>query len=194
LSVISIMGFSVGCGRTQQTNMSVLDAAGVSPDAIDQLRRLGMSGQEIQQVSIVYHGGMDRQSCISLVKIAHQQHEAFTYGSAAAGLLAAGMKQESVLELARLDQLRTWAGEAQALRLAEVPDEVILELAKRRASGQPTVSGPKIAKLRNLGAPARELLDDIRAGLTDSRADQLIAWRSRSSQRQGFVRQIGRRR
>ena len=46
------------------------------------------------------------------------------------------MNENSVMQLVRLDQLTLFAGEAAAMRLAGLSDDVILEVARQRSKGE----------------------------------------------------------
>jgi hypothetical protein len=182
-----------GCNKLRQTDMSGLDAAGMQFEAVEQLRTLQVKDTEVQQLVLAHGAGTSDQTCVELVRIAHGRHQLFASGEAVAGLIDAGLQESSLIELARLDQLGLWAGEAQAMRLAGVSDQVIIEVARRRAAGQSTLSGSRIAALRNFGLPDRQLVAEIQRGTTDAQADQMIARRN-ALVGHSFVRQRGRRR
>jgi hypothetical protein len=86
--------------------------------------------------------GFSDDSCVSIVEIYHQHGKPFTAGESVAGLVQASMDENAILELARMDQLGVNVGEFQAMRLAGLSDEIILETAKHEAAGTPSPSGP----------------------------------------------------
>src|SRR5205085_2675178 len=106
----------------------------------------------------------------------------------------AGMQEDSVLALARLNQLGLQTGEAQAMRLAHLSDRVILAIAERRAAGTPSLSGPTAAALQNAGLTEEQILAEIARGTTDAEANATIARRNAAAANRGFVRQSRRSR
>jgi len=184
---------SAGCNKAQQTNMSALDAAGIPPEVIDQLKGLQVTEVEVQQLVLAHQAGMSDEGCIEMVRIAHSHHQPFSSAEAVTGLMNSGMKESSVLEMARLNLVPMWAGEAQAMRLAGVPESMIMIVARRRAAGQPTISGDRIVKLRNTGMPDSQIIAEIQKGTTDAQADRMIAYHEALMTTHGFVRQSGRR-
>jgi hypothetical protein len=184
----------VGCKKLHHTDLTPLDQAGMYFNSVEQLRQLGVTEPEVAQLVPARQAGLTDQTCIALVQIVHGRHEQFNDGQAVAGLLGAGLEERSVLELERLDQLGLWSGEAQAMRLSGLSDQVILAVAMRRAAHQPVVSSPKVTALQNAGLSEKQILADIDGGITDSQADAVIAERTNAAGGHGFVRQRGRRR
>ena len=79
--------------------------------------------------------GLSDPSCVVLIKLARSRHKPFDDGQSIADLLATGSSEQTVVELAHLNQLGLWAGEARALRLAGLSDKVIVATAQRRSQG-----------------------------------------------------------
>jgi hypothetical protein len=131
---------------------------------------------------------------VDLVRLARDRKQPFTGGDGIAGLATAGLQENSIVELARLNQLASWGGQAQIMRLAGLSDEVILHVARRRAAGQTVLSGVKVAELQNTGISQADLLGLVDRGTTDAEADAFIAHRKALATSHGFVRQRGRRR
>jgi len=183
-----------GCNKVRQTNMTPLDAAGMHPDSLEQLHKYQVSDNEVQQVVIAGRAGMSEQGCVELVGIARSRHSVFNQGDAVAGLLGAGMKESSVMQIVRLNQLTLFAGEAAAMRLAGLSDEVILDVARRRSKGQAVVTGARLAELRDAGFSNAQLVAAVDRGMTDKEADQAIARHDYAVGGHTFVRQHGRRR
>jgi hypothetical protein len=163
-------------------------------NSVEQLRQLKISDAEVQQLVLAHQAGLTDAACIELVRISHARQEIFASGQAAGGLLGAGFHEDSVLELARLNQLGAWSGEAQAMRLAGLSDEVVLAVAKRRAAGQPVLSSRKIADLQNAGLTQNEIIAQINRGATDADADEIVARRNYAAGGHSFVHQRGMRR
>src|SRR6266566_5970107 len=180
LSLIFLLSLSA-CKRAEQTNPQPLDEAGMWTNSVNELRILNVSNAEIGELTKARQGGLSDPSCVELIKLARSRHQHFSGGQHIADLLAAGSSEQMVVELARLDQLGLWAGEAQALRLAGLSDKVILAVAQRRSQGLPVLSGEKLAGLRNAGASDAVILDFVQKGFTDEQASNYIAHREHTS-------------
>ena len=169
------------CKRVEQTNTQPLDEAGMWSNSVNELRTLNVSNAEIGELTKARQGGLSDPSCIELIKLARSRRQPFSGGQPIADLLAAGSSEQTVVELARLDQLGLWAGEAQALRLAGLSDKVILAVAQRRSRGLPVLSGGKLAGLKNSGASDAVILDFVQKGITDEQASNYIAHREHTT-------------
>jgi hypothetical protein len=184
-----------GCKtKTPPTDMGALDEAGMWFNSIDQLRNFHMTNPEVQQLAVARQAGVSDQDCVELVRLARSRGLTFSEGETVAGLISAGLAENSVLELDRLNQLDSWGGQAQILRLAGISDAVILDVAHRRAAGQTVLSGDKISDLQNAGLSQRELLAMIDRPTTDAEADAFIARKKYLAGGHSFVSQRGRRR
>src|SRR5882762_11086807 len=117
----------------QQTNTQALDEAGMWSNSVSELRTLNVSNAEIGELTKAREGGLSDPSCVELIKLARSRQQPFTGGQPIADMLAAGSSEQTVLELARMNQLGLWAGQAQALRLAGLSDTIILAVADRRS-------------------------------------------------------------
>jgi hypothetical protein len=173
----------------QTTTTQALDEAGMWSNSISELRTLNVSNAEIGELSKARQAGLSDPSCIELIKLARGRQQPFAGGQAIADLLATGSSEQTVVELARLNQLGLWSGEAQALRLAGLSDKVILAVAERRSQGLPVMSGGKIAGLKNSGASEAVILDFIHKGLSDERVAEYIAQREHSAGGTGWTYQ-----
>jgi hypothetical protein len=172
----------VACKHAEQQNdTQALDEAGMWSNSVTELRTLKVSNAEITELSQARRGGLSDASCIELIKLARSRQQPFSGGQPIADLLAAGSSEQTVVELARLNQLGLWAGEAQALRLAGLSDTVILAVAERRSHGLPVLSGGNLAGLKNSGASETVILDFIHKGLSDERASEYIAQREHAT-------------
>jgi len=194
LSLILLLTLT-GCKRAeQQTSTQALDEAGMWSHSVSELRSLNVSNAEISELTKARQGGLSDPSCIELIRLARSRQKPFSGGQSIADLLAAGSSEQTVLELARLDQLGLWAGQAQALRLAGLSDKVILAVAQRRSRSLPALSGEKLGELKNSGASDTVILDFIQKGITDAQASNYIAHREHTSGGTGWVYQGRRRR
>lgn len=173
--------------------MGPLDEAGMWFNSVDQLRDLHMTNPEVQQLALARQAGVSDQDCVELVRLARGRGLTFSSGDTVAGLISAGVAENSVLQLDRLNQLDSWGGQAQILRLAGISDEVILDVAHRRAAHQTVLSGAKVSDLQNAGLSQRELLAMIDRGTTDAEADAFIARKKYLAAGHSFVHQRGRR-
>jgi hypothetical protein len=182
------------CNGLRQTNMTPLDSAGMHPDSIEQLQRYQVSDAEVQQLLIAGHAGMSEKGCVELVRLARARHAVFVEGDAVAGLLGAGMKESSVMELVHLNQLMPFAGEAQAMRLAGISDDVVLDVARHRAKGDVVLAGARLAELRDAGYSNAQLVAALDHGMSDRQADEIITRHNYAVGGHSFVRQYGRRR
>lgn len=183
-----------GCKRLRSTDTRPLDKAGMWFRSIDELRGLGITDAEVAGLAKAREAGISDAGCIELMRTARGRKQPFASGDAIADLRRVGVSEPTILELARLDQLGLWVGEAQAIRLVGLSDTVLLAVARRRAAGQPVLSGPSIARLKNAELSESQILDLIARGTTDAQADALLAARQRAASSHGFVRYSRRRR
>jgi hypothetical protein len=183
-----------GCGKVRQTNMSQLDAAGMHAESIEQLHQYQVNADEVQQVLTMGRAGMSEQGCVELVGMARSRHRFFAEGDAVANLLGAGMKENSIIELVRLDQVNPFAGEAAAMRLAGLSEDVILDVARRRAKGETVLAGARLAELKDAGYSNAQLMAMLNRGMTDQQAADAVARHDYAVGGHSFVRQHGRRR
>lgn len=183
-----------GCNKLRHTNMSPLDAAGMHPDSLEQLHKYQVNDDEVQQILIAGRAGMSEQGTVGLIGIARSRHRVFAEGEAIAGLLGAGMKESSVMEIVRLDQLTPFGGEAAAMRLAGLSDDVVLDAARHHAKGETVLTGARLAELRDVGFSNAQLVAELDRGMTDRQADEAIARHNYAVGGHSFVRQHGRRR
>src|SRR5712671_3218788 len=174
LSLILLFSLAACKHAEQQTNTQALDEAGMWSNSVSELRTLNVSNAEIGELTKARQGGLSDPSCVELIKLARSHQQPFTGGQPIADLLATGSSEQTVVELARLDQLGLWAGQAQALRLAGLSDKVILAVAQRRSRGLPVLSGGKLAGLKNSGASDAVILDFVQKGITDEQASNYI--------------------
>ena len=101
--------------------------------SVPQLKTLNVSNAEIAELTKAHQAGLTDPSTVVLIQLARDHKAPFADGQSIAELLNAGSSEQTVLELARLNQLGIWAGEAEALRLAGLSDQIILAVAERRS-------------------------------------------------------------
>lgn len=179
LSVFAVAFLGAGCHRVMPTNTIPLDQSGLSFSAIQSLKSLDISDAEVAEIVKAKQGGLSDDGCVALVRLARSRNEKFHTGDDVVQLLGAGMAESTVIELAKLNQIGLWTGEAQAMRLAGLSDEIILETAHRRAAGKPVLSGASLANFKNAGMREGTLLQLVRRGVADSEAPEIIKLRRR---------------
>lgn len=177
------------CKHIKPIDTRPLDQAGMLYRSIEELRALDITDDEVVELAKVRQSGISDGACVELIRIARGRKEPFSSADAIAGLRRVGVSEDTVLELSRLNQLGLWVGEAQAMRLTGLSDQVLIAVARRRAAGAPVLSGPTIAKLKNAGLSDAEILWEIERGATDAQAEEIIALRRRAAAPIGFVRQ-----
>jgi hypothetical protein len=192
--IVASLLLLAACNRVHQTNMTPLDSAGMHPDSIEQLQKYQINDSEIQQVLTAGRAGMSEKGCVELIALARARQAVFAEGDAVAGLLGAGVRESSVIELVRLHQLMPFAGEAEAMRLAGISDEVVLEVARHRAKGDAVLAGARLAELRDAGFSNAQLVAALDRGISDKQADEIIARHNYAVGGHSFVHQNGRRR
>jgi len=144
-------------------------------DSVPQLKSLNVSNMEIAELRKAHEAGLNDPSAVVLIKLARDRRVPFADGQTVADLLNAGSSEETVLELARLNQLGAWGGEARAMRLTGLSDKIILAVAQRRSQGLPVLSGKKLGEIRNTGASDATILDFVRKGISEQLANDYIA-------------------
>jgi hypothetical protein len=164
-----------GCQRFHHTDTQPLLQSGFWSDTIQKLRDLNVGDSEVAELIKLRNAGFSDDSCVEFVQLARAQKQMFTGGDRAAGLLHAGLAEPTVMELGRLNQIDTWAPEAQSIRLAGYSDKVVLAVAHRRADHQPVASATSLVELKNTDVTEQQVLDMISRGLTDEQVGQKLA-------------------
>jgi len=168
----------------------MLDNSGMAYDAVQQLQTLNVTSPEIANIMKVYNAGFPEGDCVQIVRIFHGRGQAFNAGTAVAGLIQAGMNDRTVLQLASLNQLGPASGEYEAMHLAGLSDDIILEVAQHRAQGKPVLSGAALAGLKNTGLRGSTLLELTRRGVPDSEAHAIISFRRRGASDSQILRRF----
>jgi len=177
------------CKPAQKPDTEQADRMAMWLDSVPQLKSLNVSNAEIAELSKAHEAGLTDPSTVVLIKLARDHKIPFADGQSIADLLNAGSSEETVLELARLNQLGVWAGEASAMRLAGLPDKIILAVAHRRSQGLSVLSGKKLAELKNTGASDAMILEMVQKGDSEETATKFIAQRERAAGGHKFVYQ-----
>jgi hypothetical protein len=159
---------------TEQTNQMAMWL-----DSVPQLKTLGISNAEVNELKKAHEAGLTDPSSVVLVQLARDRHTPFVDGQSIADLLDAGSSEETVVQLARMNQLGLWAGEARAMKLAGFSDKIILAVAQRKSQGLPVLSGEKLAELKNTGASDATILEFVQRGISEKSASDYIAQRNR---------------
>jgi hypothetical protein len=156
-------------------------------DSVPDLKSLNVSNAEIGELSKAHGAGLSDAASVVLVRNARERKETFTNGQSIADLLRAGSSEQTVLELARLNQLGVWTGQAAAMRLAGISDKIILAVAQRRSKGLTVLSGQKLGELKNTGVSDAEIQEMVERGDSDETATRYIAARERAAGGHKFV-------
>jgi hypothetical protein len=181
LSVAALVCCIAGCHRVPPLDTKPLDTAGMSYDTIQELKALQITAPEVTELAAARQGGLSDSGCVQIVKTYRSRNQAFDAGDAVAGLIRAQVRAATVLELAQLNQLGLNAGELQAMRLAGLSDDILLEVARHHAAGTPVLAGVSLANLKNVGVREGTLLELVRRGVPDSQAAAIIAVRRRGA-------------
>lgn len=185
------LAFSVvGCQRLQPLDTSPLDRCGMSYDAIQELKKLNITASEIAEIAQARQAGLPDADCVEVLRIYRGRGQAFDAGNALAGLAQVGLREETILQLARLNQLGRGWGELQAMRLAGLSDSIVLEVARHHAQGQPVLGGASLARLKNAGMREATLLELARRGVPDAQADAILSARRHGASEADILRRF----
>src|SRR5215472_8840090 len=187
-SLLAVALLLAACTPAQKTDDQA-DQVALWLTSVPELKPLNVSNAEFAQLSKAHEAGLSDPSSVALIKLARARQKPFTDGQSIADLLNAGSSEQTVVELARLNQLGLWAGEASAMRLAGLSDKIILAVAKRRSQNLSVLSGGKLAELKNVGASDAVIMDMIEKGVSEAAASSYIAQRERAAGGHGFVYQ-----
>src|SRR5260221_10775046 len=187
--------FAGGCQQHLLTDYRPLDQSGMWSSGLEQLKKLNTSDFEVAQLVKVKQARVSDDTCVALVAAAHERKHPFASGDSTANLANARYSEDQILEIARADQLDAISGDAVALRLIGLSDGFVQFILQRRLQGRPTIGTPQIARLKNTGLSETQILDKIKAGMTDAQADREVANREASRNHAGtsFVRVHGPR-
>ena len=186
---------AVGCHQHPLTDFRPLDQAGMWSSDIEQLKGLGISDQEVAQVVKLKHAGISDDTCVELVTAARVHKHVFTSGDSAANLAGAGFIEPQILEIARADQLDSISLDAVMLKLIGLSDSTVQLVLRRHLNGQPVMASADISGLKNTGLTENQIIERIKAGMTDEQAKKEIHAResTRNHANTSFVRVRGRK-
>lgn len=176
-----------GCKKLQHADTQPLYQSGLWSDTIQQLRKLDVTDSEVSELITMHQAGLSDDGCVQLVQLARSRQKVFEDGDDIASLLRSGVSEPHVLELARMGQLGAWAVDVQGVKLAGYSDDIVMAVARRRASGLATVSGSSLVEIKNTGLSEKQILEFINKGLTDEQAGQLVAMHQQTEMPHGFV-------
>jgi hypothetical protein len=177
------------CKPAQKPDTEQADQMAMWLDSVPQLKTLNISNAEVTELNKAHEAGLTDPSSVVLIQLARDRKTPFADGESVADLLNAGSSEATVLELARLNQLGPWAGEARAMRLAGLSDKIILAVAHRRSKGLTVLSGQKLGELKNTGVSDAMIMEMIQKGDSDATATKFIAERERAAGGHRFVYQ-----
>jgi hypothetical protein len=180
-SVVLACLFLGSCYDLRLLDTVPLDRAGMSYDAIKELKSLHISQSEINEIAKVRSAGLSDSDCVTLLRVSHLRNQPFTEGAEIAGLYQSGLAEGTVMGLVNLDQAGMGSGELQAMHLAGLPDELILGIARDRANGKSTLSGAALGTMKNLHMENSTLLQLVQRGTPESDGVRIIADRRRGA-------------
>jgi len=154
-----------------------LDSAGMSYDSIQKAKSLNITQAEIVQLAKARGAGFPDRDCITLLQIFHARNRPFDAGDSVAGLIGARLSDETIIQLATLNELGVDAGELEAMRLAGIADATILEVARQRAGGKVVLGGASLANMKNAGMSDAMLQELVHRGVSDSQLNAILAMR-----------------
>lgn len=186
-SLLALLVLLSACKPAQKQDTEQQDQMQMWLDNVPELKSLNVSNAEVGELQKTHDAGLSDASAVALIKLARERHQPFADGESIADLLAAGSSEPTVLQLARLNELGLWAGEARVLRLAGLSDKTILAVAERRSKGLTVLSGEKLGDLKNAGLSDAQILSLVEKGTSDQSATTLIAERERAAGGHHFV-------
>ena len=192
-SLLAALLLLSACKPAQKPDTTQQDQMQMWMDNVPELKPLDVSNAEIAELQKVHDAGLTDSSAVALIRLARDRNKPFTDGQSIADLLAAGSSEQTALQLARMDQLGLWAGQARVLRLAGITDKTILAVAERRSKGLPVLSGEKLGELKNAGVSDAVILDMVQKGTSEKDVSAYIAERERAAGGHHFVYQHGRK-
>ena len=181
-----------GCKSHPLTDFRPLDQSGMWSDAIENLKKLNVTDQEVAQVVKLKQAGLQDDTCVELVNEAHVHKHFFNSAESVRNLIGAGFSEPEVMEIAKADKLDSISGDAVTIKLIGLSDSTVQLILRRELKGQPTLSSDEIAKLKNTGLTEKQIVERIQSGVTDAQAEVEVRSRQRALTRSGFVRIHGR--
>jgi hypothetical protein len=172
--ILLLSAHLAACDDFRLLDTHPLDRAGMTYDAIKELKSLHISQPEVLQIAKARTAGLSDSDCVALLRSSHLQDQPFTSGDAVAGLYQSGVSEQTVMALVNLDQVGLGSGELQAMHLAGLPDALILGIARDRANGKSTLSGAALGTMKNLRVENATLLQLVQRGTPESDGARII--------------------
>jgi hypothetical protein len=166
-----------GCKSIQPLDTKALDSAGMTYDTISQLKAQKITAPEVAQIATARQSGFSDASCVAVMTAYRGRGQAFDGGDEVAGLMRAQVGEQTIVELAKMNQLGLLAGELEAMHLAGLTDAILLEVARHRAANEPVLSGASLANLKNAGVRELTLLELVRRGVPESQGPAILKYR-----------------
>ncbi len=188
--ILLLSAHLAACDDFRLLDTHPLDRAGMSYDAIKELKSLHISPPEVLQIAKVRTAGLSDADCVTLLRTSHLQGQPFTSGDAVAGLYQSGVSESTVMALVNLDQVGLGSGELQAMHLAGLPDALILGIARDRANGKSTLSGAALGTMRNLRVDNATLLQLVQRGTPESDGARIIEARRHGAKDSDILRRF----
>jgi hypothetical protein len=176
-AALALVSCLAGCHSIEPLDTKPLAAAGMTYDTISQLKTIKVTPPEVAQLSAARASGFSDASCLAVMDMYRGRGQVFDAGDDIAGLMRAQVSEQTIVELAKMNQLGLSAGELEAMRLAGLSDEILLEVARHRAANQPVLAGASLANLKNAGVRELTLLELVRRGVPESQAAAILAFR-----------------
>ncbi len=166
-----------GCKNVRYIDTKPLDQAGMDYSAIQEMKGLSPTDEEIAEVAKAKMGGLSDHACIELLRISRAQNQRAEFADVADNLVQVGMTEDDILALARMRQLGVPSGELQAMKLTGLSDAVVMEVARRHAAGKQALSGVSLAHLKDAGFSQAALFELVRRGVRDDQVTTIVALR-----------------
>ena len=183
---------AAACHSVPPLDTKPLDSAGMTYDAIQQLKAMNITQADVAQLAAARGSGFSDAACVTVLGIYRGRNQNFDAGNDIAGLVRAQVSEATILELTKLNELGFASGEYQAMRLAGLSDAIVLEVARHRAAGQPVLAGASLANLKNAGVRELTLLELARRGVPDSQAGAILAARRHGASDADIIRRFAK--
>jgi hypothetical protein len=163
---------------------------------LEELKGLNTSDAEVAQVVKLKQARVNEDTCVALVSAAHAHQHPFNSADSVNSLAGAGYTDFQVMQIASVDKLDALSGDLVTLRLVGLSESTVQYVLDRRLQGLPVISSAAIAKLKNTGLAEKQIVEQMKEGLTEEQAEHEVYVREtiRNHSNLGFVRTGGRRR
>jgi hypothetical protein len=181
---------TAGCASLKPVDVQPLYSAGMSYDAVSQLKTLKITPAEVSEVAQARQSGFSDAACVRVMQIQRTRNRNFDVGTPISELLRAGVSETLVLDLESMNELGLEAGEIETMRLAGLSEDILLTVARRHAQSRPVLSGASLAGMKNLGIRSDTLLQLAQRGVTDAQAPAIMAMRRHGAKDAEILRQF----